>query len=203
MKTTDAYVDLLKIGRPVITTGEAAARLKTSNPYASKRLRQMMDAGLIQRIKQGLWGFDSDIEPFSLAPYLTAPDPAYVSMFSALARHDMIEQIPGQIFIASLDRARRIVTEVGVFSVHRLAPEVFGGFEGTLKEGYIAKPEKALFDTVYVRSAAGATAYFPELSIPDGFDTAELDRWTGRIGSRRLKTIVTRRLDQVLKRTNE
>lgn len=198
MKTTDAYVDLRKIGRPVITTGEAAARLKISSPYASKRLAEMAKSGLIQRIRHGLWTLEPNPEPFTLAPYLTAPDPAYVSMFSALARHDMIEQIPRQIFIISLDRARRIVTSIGVFAVHQMAPELFGGFAGTLEHGYIARPEKALFDTIYVRSAAGSTAYFPELSLPAGFDSDWLGEWVDRIASDRLRTMVTRRIEQVL-----
>jgi predicted transcriptional regulator of viral defense system len=30
-------------------------------------------------------------------PYLTAPRPAYVSLWSALARHGMIDQIPRSI----------------------------------------------------------------------------------------------------------
>jgi hypothetical protein len=36
----------------------------------------------------------------------------------------MIEQVPGRISIASLDRARRIVTTVGTYAIHRLAPEL-------------------------------------------------------------------------------
>jgi hypothetical protein len=38
---------------------------------------------------------DPNVAPFVLAPYLTVPLPAYVSFFSALSRHGMIEQIPG------------------------------------------------------------------------------------------------------------
>lgn len=198
MRTADAYADLLSAGRPVITTSEAAARMKTSAGNAGRRLKRMEEAGLVRRVRQGLWALDLEIEPFALAPYLTAPHPAYVSMFSALARHDMIEQIPRQVSVASLDRARRIVTTEGVFEIHHLAPEVFGGFTGRVKAGYIATPEKALFDTVYVRSASGSVAHFTELTLPPGFDPGEIDFWTGRISGRRLKTLVSRRLDEVL-----
>jgi hypothetical protein len=78
----------------------------------------------------------------------------------------MIEQIPRQISVASLDRAQRITTSVGTYSVHHLAPELFGGYRGSEKTGYLATPEKALFDTVYVRAAAGSRAFFPELCSP-------------------------------------
>ncbi len=38
---------------------------------------------------------------------------------------------------------------LGDFEIHHLAPELFGGFEGTEVEGYLANPEKALFDSIY------------------------------------------------------
>ena len=136
---------------------------------------------------------------FSVAPYLTTPFPAYVSLWSALSRHDMIEQIPRQISVASLTRTRRIETAIGTYEIHHLAPEVFGGFDGSEETGYLATPEKALFDTVYVRAAAGTRAYFPELSLPlKDFDDLELERWTERIKGSRLRTLVSRHLHGVV-----
>jgi hypothetical protein len=61
----------------------------------------------------------------------------------------------------------------------------------------LATPEKALFDTVYVRAASGGRAYFPELSLPAGFKDRELEKWTGRIESARLRTLVLRRLEEL------
>jgi predicted transcriptional regulator of viral defense system len=199
MKAIDALGELLDMERPIVTTSEAATRWQTSIRTTGKRLRALERAGLVRRIRQGLWALRPDVEPFSVAPYLTAPFPAYVSLWSALARQDMIEQIPRQISVASLDRARRIETAVGTFQIHHLAPEVFGGFGGSEETGYVATPEKALFDTVYVRAATGTRAFFPELSLPAGFDDAELKRWTERIEAPRLRTLVTRRLRDVVK----
>ena len=106
----------------------------------------------------------------------------------------MIEQIPRRISVASLDRARVIGTAIGTYEIHHLAPELFGGYEGTEESGYLATPEKALFDTVYIRAASGRRAFFPELSLPDGFRGAEVLRWTERIETPRLRTLISRRL---------
>ncbi len=198
MKTTDAYGELLRMGRPVLTTREAATRWQTEQRTAGRRLRALEEAGLVRRLRRGLWTLDLDIEPFAVAPYLTAPFPAYVSFWSALSHHGMIEQIPRRISIASLDRARRIETAVGVYEVHHLAPELFAGYVGSAETGYLAVPEKALFDTVYVRAAAGSQAFFPELSLPRDFDDAQLGEWSERIESSRLRTLVSRRLREVL-----
>ena len=63
----------------------------------------------------------------------------------------------------------------------------------------MARPEKALFDLVYVRAAAGSRAYLPELSLPADFDRGELSGWSERIESRRLRTLVSRRLRELLR----
>lgn len=198
MRTSDAYGSLLALDRPVVETREAAARLDTSPANASRILRTLEEADLVRRIRRGLWALDRDVDAFVVAPYLTAPFPAYVSFWSALARHDMIEQIPRSVFVASLDRTRKVSTPIGAFSIHHVAPEVFGGFDATPDAGYLATPEKALFDTVYVRAPRGGHVYFPELSLPAGFDTAQLDTWVDKIARPRLRTLVSRELDAAL-----
>jgi predicted transcriptional regulator of viral defense system len=199
MRPIDAYGELLRMNRPIVTTREAAARWQTKQGTAGRRLRAMEEAGLARRLRRGLWALDPEIEPFVVAPYLTAPFPAYVSFWSALSRHGIIEQIPRQISVASLDRAQRITTSVATYTIHHLAPELFGGYHGSEESGYLATPEKALFDTVYVRAAAGSRAFFPELSLPRDFDDAQIKEWTGRIKGSRLRTLVSRRLREALR----
>jgi predicted transcriptional regulator of viral defense system len=194
VRPTDAYAELLRMNRAVVTTREAAARWQTERGTAGRRLRTIEDAGLVRRLRRGLWALNPDIEPFVVAPFLTAPFPAYVSFWSALSRHGIIEQIPRQISVASLDRAQRITTSAGTYTIHHLAPELFGGYQGSEETGYLATPEKALFDTVYVRAAAASRAFFPELSFPKSFDHAQMSKWTDRIRNPRLRTLVSRRL---------
>src|SRR5688500_18600506 len=101
MKRTDALGDLLRLRQPIIETSEAAARLGVSVSRSSQLLRALEESGLIRRLRRGLWQLRPDIDPFSVPPYLTAPFPSYVSFWSALARHGLIEQVPRQIFVAS------------------------------------------------------------------------------------------------------
>lgn len=201
MNAAEAYAQLRQLDRPVFTTREAAALWRSEQTSASRRLGGLGKAGLVSRIQRGLWAIDPEIEPHAVGPYLTAPLPSYVSLFSALAEHEMIEQIPRQISLASLARPRRILTSFGVYVVHQLSPELFGGFEGNDRDGYLARPEKALFDLVYVRAAAGSRAYLPELTLPRNFDDGELTRWSERIDSKRLRTLVARRLRELLRQT--
>jgi predicted transcriptional regulator of viral defense system len=203
MRLTDSYGDLLRLGPPIVDRQEAAARLGLSVSRASHLLQTLEDAGLARHLRHGLWALDPNIEPFRVAHYLTAPYPAYVSLWSALARHGMIEQIPGQIFVASPHRTQRIKTSIGTYSIHRLVPELFDGYSGTDKTGYLASPEKALFDTIYLRAPRGGQVFLPELSLPKRFNTDKLDVWTGRIARPRLRTLVAQGLKAVLSKAVE
>jgi predicted transcriptional regulator of viral defense system len=201
MRPADALGDLLRTGRSIMETREVAVRLGVSTSHASHILDSLQEAGLVRRLRRGLWAIRQDIDPFMAPPYLTAPFPAYTSFWSALAHHGMIEQVPRSIYIASLGRTRRIDTSVGTYSIHHIAPELFDGHEGSDEQGYLAVPEKALFDTVYLLAPRGGEIRLPELQLPKGFHIEELEAWTSRIERPRLRTIVTRVLDRALAAT--
>lgn len=198
MKTADAYGELRRWEGPVITTREAAALWRTEEGTARRRLRSMADAELVIALRRGLWGLDTGLDPFALAPYLTAPLPAYVSMFSALAVHGVIEQIPRRVSVVSLDRPRPIKTAIASFEIHHIAPELFGGYDPWPRGGSLATQEKALFDLVYLRAAAGKRAYAPELTLPASYRPEELTAWCERISHPRLRTLVERRLRELV-----
>lgn len=110
----------------------------------------------------------------------------------------MIEQIPREISVASLDRTRRVTTSVGAYSIHHLVADLFGGYRGSDEAGYLAEPEKALFDTVYVRAARGGSIRLPELALPERFRQETLEDWISRVARPRLRTLVSRGLAKAL-----
>lgn len=203
MRTVDALGELQQLRRPVLETGEVVARLGVSRVRASQILHSLEEAGLVSRLQRGLWLLKPEADPFSIAPYLTSPFPAYVSLWSALSKHGMIEQIPRQVFVVSLDRPRQVETPIATYSIHHFAAEVFGGFTGSSAVGYIATPEKALFDAVYLPSARRSTVYLPELELPEIFDESELATWAQRISAPWLRTKVSRELDELLAEAGE
>lgn len=84
--------------------------------------------------------------------------------------------MPRRVSVVSLSHPRTIETAIATYDVHQVAPELFGGYTGTDRDGYVARAEKAVFDTIYVRAAAGGKAHFPEVYLPRGFDRGELRR---------------------------
>jgi predicted transcriptional regulator of viral defense system len=203
VRSADAYADLLKLGRPIVETGEAANRLALSTKRTSELLRSLEETGLVRRVRHGLWALNPKLDPFAVPPYLTAPFPAYVSVWSALARHGMIEQIPRTISVCSTVEPRRTSTSFGVYEIHHLVPELFDGYTGDDVKGYLAIPEKALFDTVYLRAPQGGQLRLPELELSEGFDADnKLSEWLGRIERPRLQTLVARGLAEAINRAS-
>lgn len=200
MSRLAAYSALERIG-PLVTTGEAAVALGTSVSSASRSLAGLEREGWALRLRPGVWHVGHGLpDPFSITAGLTRPDPAYVSFASALEHHGIIDQLPREISVASLGRARRIVTSLGTYAVHRLAPELFGGWQETAR-GPVATPEKAVFDICYVGAvSAGRPPRIPELELPDSFDAEQVEGWVLRIRSRRLRTLTRRGIEYALSR---
>lgn len=203
MTTLERYARLQRLGSPLITTGEAAAALRVSTSAASRSLRRLAQAGMAERIRYGLWRLTSEpVDPRRLASAITRPYPAYVSFESALSAHGMLDQLPRDISLASLDRAKKVRTSLGTYAVHHLPPELFGGF--TDADGIpLATPEKALFDYLYVSHAsANQRRRLPEIELPAGFSRAVLRRWVRSIRSAALRRRVRTALDTLVDGTD-
>ncbi len=199
--TLASYATLAGLG-PTLTTGEAAAALRISTSGASRLLSDLATHGLARRVRHGLWVLgNAPVDPRRLAEEVTPPYPAYISFASALNFHQLIDQLPRDISVASLDRSKQVRTTLATFVVHHLPPELFGGWQE--RDGIkVANPEKALFDLCYVSAAHGARLHrIPELELSEDFDRAELDRWVERIASPRLRTLTARGVKYALSRT--
>jgi predicted transcriptional regulator of viral defense system len=199
VNAAEAYARLRRLGVPVVQTADAAAAFRQSTAAATKTLTRLRAAGLIRSVRHGLWWVDGNIDPYRLPEYLTAPLPSYVSLHSALYLRGLVEQIPEVCYAVSLARTQRVSTKAGAFSLHHIAPEVYGGFDETPAGVKLATAEKALFDFAYL--SAGRSRLFtslPELELPRRFRRAHLNHWVARIPSGRSRTITARKLEQFL-----
>ncbi|CAB4801667.1 MAG: hypothetical protein F2942_06095 [Actinobacteria bacterium] len=191
MRAVDRYSRLQALGKPVVTTGEAAAVWRTSLPTAAGALARLANSGLLVKIRHGIFQIGAETpDPAVLLPVLTNPYPSYISGWSALSRHGMIEQIPRDVFATSLDRAKTVETRFGRYEIHHIHPDLFGGFEGGsgIRAG-LATPAKALFDIVYLLSTRNGQVTLPELELPSDFNTSELRGWIESVPSARLRTM--------------
>lgn len=191
---------------PVFTTSEVA-ELGDMNPRnVSRDLSKLAEKGSITRVRRGLWAVSGhpDFSPYAVVPYLFEDEDAgYVSFFTALSLHGMIEQIPQLIEVATRINKKSLETPFGTYEFHQLQERLFGGWEPADRRWsyLLATPEKAVFDAMYISVRKGRQfARFPELVLPDDFSESALLNWVGRLGSRRLESAVGKRWQEVQER---
>ncbi len=191
--------------RPVFTTFELAALGGRSASATTQALARLTRRGIVRKVRRGIWAVAGDprASAFTVIPFLFAKDRAYVSFVSALHLHGIVGQIPRVVTLASPAHSKTIVTSVGTFSVHRIAPAFFSGFHWYKDSGafLIAEPEKALVDSLYLSARKKRQfGHFPELDFPRSFSFKKARDWAARIPDARIRTNVEKKLEAIIAR---
>jgi predicted transcriptional regulator of viral defense system len=199
MNQIEALQRLQALATPVVESRDVAAILQVSASNATTILRRLGAEGMIVHLSRGRWLVDKKVDRFALPELISAPQPAYISLQSALFHHGLIEQIPSILYAVTPARPRQFRTPMGTISFHRMPPELFTGFElSSRSDAKIAIPEKALFDLLYL--APGRSRLFsklPELSIPRGFQWQRLKEYTQRVKSSGRRTYIAERIKEI------
>ncbi len=200
MTLVDVLSAVASMDVPVLTTREAAARLRVANGHASVSLARLAAAGHLVRLRRGVWALPGRVDPLALPEYLTAPLPSYVSLQSALYLHGMVSQMPAVTYAVTLARTRRYATPLGVVSLHHIQPAFFFGFEDRGDAGgRLATPEKALVDFLYLTPVRSRLfRALPELDWPKTFRVNVARDMVERIESARRRAFVAAKLDALL-----
>jgi predicted transcriptional regulator of viral defense system len=188
-----------KLNRPVFTTHELADISGKSLSSTTHALNFLKKEGFIFKIYRGIWGEvgNERLSSNAVISYLFPRHRAYVSFVSALHLYGIIEQIPQVVTLASTVHTKTIRTEIGVFSVHKIAPEFFDGFDWYKgpHSFLIAEPEKALVDSLYLSARKKKQfSYFPELHFPSSFSLGKAKEWAKKIPDSKIRSCVQKRL---------
>lgn len=192
-----SYIKALK--RPIFTTHELAVLSGKSRSTITQSLNYLQGQGAVFKIYRGIWGeAGGNFSNYTVIPFLFPKNRAYVSFISALHLHDMIEQIPQVITLASPAHSRTIRTRLATYEVHRIAPSFFKGFSwyGGKEDFLIAEPEKALVDSLYISVRKKKQfGYFPELQFPQSFSFKQARNWVKKINDTRIRKAVQGKLE--------
>lgn len=198
MARQNILVYIKQLNRPVFTTSEIIALSGKSSSAVTQSLNYLQKQGLIIKGYRGIWvETGSKVSPYSIIPFLAPHHRAYVSFVSALHLHGMIEQIPQVITLASTSHSRTVHTKMGVFTIHRIAPQFFKGFNWYRGDGnfLIAEPEKALVDSLYLSAHKKKQfGFFPEISFQKSFSWSKARKWVKSISIPRVRLYVEKKL---------
>lgn len=187
-------------GQKRVTTRMAAQLAGVSIPAASMALRRLAAEGLSTSLKKGSWMIGgAAAKPGALVTAAADPYVAYLSGASALRLHERIQQLPQSHFAVTLGRPGDVKMAGSSIALHRIKPELFGGYDYDARvEGFVASPEKAIFDLAYLAAMnrSRVSGNLPETDLK-GVRWSEVRKWVRRIPTKRVRTAVGQALDAI------
>ena len=186
---------------PVFDTGLLLASDVHPNDVR-RQLSRWVGSGRLYQLRRGLYALAPPFQKVNPHPFLIANrlvHASYVSLQSALAYYGLIpEAVPLTISATTLRPARRD-TALGSYEYRHLKKELFFGYQLTDvadgQQAFVAIPEKALLDLVYLQPHGDAPEYLRQLRLQnlERLDLDLLRQLAGRTASRKLR----RAADQV------
>ena len=191
------FHELLEIVRqePVFDTG-----LLLAGPVDQKQVRQQLSrwvkTGKIYQLRRGLYSLAPPYQKAPPHPFLVANRmvrASYASLQSALAHYGLIPEAVPVTTSVTTGRPGRWETPLGVFEFQHVQPGLFFGYDSIPLTGgqsaFVARPEKALLDLVYLTPGSDDPAYLGELRLQDleRVDLQALDEMAARAGKAKLR----------------
>ena len=194
------FFELVEIiqAEPVFDTGLLLAG--DANPREIHRqLSRWRQTGKIYQLRRGLYSLAPPFQKVIPHPFLIANrliPASYVSLQSALAYYGMIpEHVPVTTSVTT-SRPAHWETPVGVFDFRHIQVDFFDGFRlvdlGEKQRAFLATPEKALLDLVYLEPGGDTHDYLTELRLNnlDRLDWQLLERLARKIEKPKLMRAV-------------
>lgn len=161
----------------------------------ASQLSRWVRAGKLLRLRRGLYAVAppyraAPVEPFEVANALVRP--SYVSEESALAFYGMIPEAVFSVSSMTTGRSGRRSTPLGAFDYRHVTTELFMGYRridlAAGRGAFVATPEKALLDLIYLRPRADGPRFLAELRLErlDRLDLGRLSELADTIGKPKL-----------------
>jgi len=188
------YEELLEIvGRDALfETGLLMAGVV--DPAALQRqLSRWVKAGRLVKLRRGLYSVASPHRTTTPDPFVVSNRlvrPSYVSLESALHYHELIPDVPFAVTAVTTGRTGVHDTPRGRFVFHHIRTDRLWGAQEIKsavgqRGAWVARPEKALIDLLYLNPASDDPAYLRQLRLQntERLDSRVLADMAARFGS--------------------
>jgi predicted transcriptional regulator of viral defense system len=161
-----------------------------------RQLSRWTKAGRLYQLRRGLYALAPPFQKVKPHPFVIANRMvrgSYVSCQSALAHYGLVpEHVPVVISVTTA-RPARWETPLGIYEFHHVKTDFLHGYRltdlGSGQKAFVAAPEKALLDLIYLRPGGDAPNYLYELRLQnlERLNLDELQRLADLTKSPKLK----------------
>lgn len=164
------------------------------NPQSMKvQLFRLCKSKKLIRLKQNLYTFP-DFHPNVFVIGQQMVSPSYYSLESVLSWSGIIPEGAATYTLITSKKTQQYSNEFGRFSYRHLSPEFFFGVEQRKDGAWMATPEKALLDYLYLNSKkfkADLGCWQAErFDGLDGLDWKQMKKWVPKYGGKKMKILV-------------
>jgi predicted transcriptional regulator of viral defense system len=176
------FAKLLKIvgDEPVFETGLLLAG-EVDPTNVRRQLSRWTRAGKLYQLRRGVYALAPPYQKVKPHPFVVANAlvrGSYVSLQSALAHYGLIPEYTPVVTSVTTKRPGRWETPLGEYEFRHCQTEWLHGYERLeVNDGqwaFVAAPEKALLDLIYLQPGGDAPAYLAELRLQT--QALDLDR---------------------------
>ena len=164
-----------------------------------RQLSRWAAAGRVYQVRRGLYALAppfarSKPHPFIVANYMMRG--SYVSLQSALAHYGLIPEAVPVVTCVTTTRPSVWATPLGSFDFRRIKVGLFFGYQrlevAPAQNAFVALPEKALLDLIYLQPGGDDRAYLEGLRLQnlERLDLARLQQLADRAAVPKLKRSV-------------
>ena len=147
-----------------------------------KQLSRWTSSGKLLQLRRSLYCLAPPYQKVIPHPFWVAnrlQPGSYVSLQSALAHYGMIPELVSATTSVSCGRPEELKTPFGLFLFRHIQVGWLRGYHaldlGKGQSAFIATPEKALLDLIYLQTGGDSAAYLRELRL-QALDRLDLDR---------------------------
>lgn len=143
------------------------------------QLSRWVKTGKIYQLRRGLYSIAPPYQKNTPHPFLVAnhlQKASYVSLQSALSFFGLIPEVVNTITSVSTGRPERLETPLGIYEFRHFKTEFLFGYQMVELGGqsaFVATPEKAILDLIYLQPGGDSIDYLKELRLQN---TEKLDK---------------------------
>jgi predicted transcriptional regulator of viral defense system len=161
-----------------------------------RQLSRWTEAGRLYQLRRGIYALAPPFQKVKPHPFLVANRmvrASYVSLQAALAYYGLIPEYVPVVTSVTTARPGRWETPLGVYEFCHVKTDLLFGYQLANLDGgqkaFLATPEKALLDLIYLQPGGDSPAYLQELRLQnlDRLDAEELRHQAERTGSPKLR----------------
>lgn len=146
----NVYEQLLSVGKRYLTSKEIARLLEIKPGSRSVVLSRLVKRKVLRRLRRNL--YEVALKPSDILEAAnTIYQPSYLSFTYCLGKIGILNQIAYEIEFATPKKTKRLELRDRRVIFRQIAKKLFFGY--VLKDNiFMAQPEKALLDTLYIKS---------------------------------------------------